>query len=63
MNKRGDSFISPEIYSDSSYSKSYSFSITLATPYGCKEAWYYNIYVYVSNYGRRNLTPFFFSPL
>ena len=42
---RGDSFISPDIYSDSSYSKSYSFSITLATPYGCKEAWYYNIFV------------------
>lgn len=42
---RGDNFIAPEIYNDSSYSKSYNFSITLATPYGCKEAWFYNIYI------------------
>ena len=42
---KGDSFITPEIYDSSSYSKSYNITITLATPYGCKEAWFYNIFV------------------
>ena len=41
----GSNFLTPEIWSSSDYSKSYSFSITLATPYGCREAWYLNIFV------------------
>lgn len=39
----GGNFLVPEIWSDSDYNKSYSFSITLSTPYGCPESWYINI--------------------
>lgn len=39
----GGNFLIPEIWSQSEYNKSYSFSITLSTPYGCPEAWYLNI--------------------
>lgn len=41
----GGNFIAPDIWSDSEYSKSYSFSINLSTPYGNKLSWYLNIYV------------------
>ena len=41
----GSNFLTPEIWSSSDYSKSYSFNMTLATPYGCREAWYLNIFV------------------
>ena len=40
---QGGNFQIPEIYNDSDYSKSYSFSMTLSTPYGSKLAWYINI--------------------
>lgn len=40
---QGGNFQIPEIYSNSSYDKSYSFTMTLATPYGNKLAWYINI--------------------
>lgn len=39
----GGNFLIPEIWQDSDYGKSYSFTITLSTPYGCKESWYLNI--------------------
>ena len=39
----GGNFLIPEIWSQSEYSKNYSFSITLSTPYGCPEAWFLNI--------------------
>lgn len=39
----GGNVMIPEIWSQSEYSKSYSFSITLSTPYGCPEAWFLNI--------------------
>lgn len=39
----GGNFLIPEIWSQSEYSKSYSFSITLSTPYGCPEAWFLNV--------------------
>lgn len=39
----GGNFLIPDIWSSSDYSKNYSFSITLTTPYGCKEAWFLNI--------------------
>lgn len=39
----GGNFLIPEIWSSSEYSKNYSFSITLSTPYGCPEAWFLNI--------------------
>lgn len=39
----GGNFLIPEIWSQSEYNKSYSFTITLSTPYGCPEAWYLNI--------------------
>lgn len=39
----GGNFLLPEIWSDSDYNKSYSFSITLSTPYGNTESWYLNI--------------------
>ena len=39
----GGNFLIPEIWSDSDYSKGYSFSITLSTPYGCAESWFINI--------------------
>jgi hypothetical protein len=39
----GGNFLIPEVWSSSEYTKSYSFSITLSTPYGCPEAWYLNI--------------------
>ena len=41
----GSSFLSPEVWSGSDYSKNYSFSISLSTPYGTKESWYLNIFV------------------
>ena len=40
---QGGNFQIPEVYDDSSYDKNYSFSMTLATPYGNKLAWYINI--------------------
>lgn len=40
---QGGNFQIPEIYSNSSYDKSYSFTMTLATPYGNKLAWYINV--------------------
>ena len=40
---QGGNFQIPEIYSNSSYDKNYSFTMTLATPYGNKLAWYINI--------------------
>ena len=40
---QGGNFEIPEIYNDSDYSKSYSFSMTLSTPYGSKLAWYINV--------------------
>ncbi|MCM1218691.1 MAG: hypothetical protein NC548_29740 [Lachnospiraceae bacterium] len=40
---RGGNFVLPEHYSDSSYSKSYSFSMTLATPYGTKLGHFLNV--------------------
>lgn len=39
----GGNFLIPEIWNSSEYSKNYSFSITLSTPYGCPEAWFLNI--------------------
>ena len=39
----GGNFLVPEIWQNSEYSKSYSFTITLSTPYGCKESWFLNI--------------------
>lgn len=39
----GGNFLIPEIWQNSEYSKSYSFTITLSTPYGCKESWFLNI--------------------
>lgn len=39
----GGNFLIPEIWSDSQYNKSYSFSITLSTPYGNVKSWYINI--------------------
>lgn len=39
----GGNFLIPEIWQDSDYAKSYSFTITLSTPYGCKESWYLNV--------------------
>ena len=39
----GGNFLIPEIWSNSEYNKSYSFSITLSTPYGCKESWFLNV--------------------
>jgi hypothetical protein len=41
----GGNFIAPDIWSDSDYSKSYSFSIILSTPYGNPLSWYLNIWV------------------
>lgn len=41
---QGGNFILPEIWDDSHYDKSgFSFSVTLATPYGGKLAWYINV--------------------
>ncbi len=39
----GGNFMIPEIWSNSEYSKNYSFSITLSTPYGCPESWFLNV--------------------
>jgi hypothetical protein len=39
----GGNFLLPEIWNSSEYSKNYSFSITLSTPYGCPEAWFLNV--------------------
>ena len=39
----GGNFLIPDIWSSSEYAKNYSFSVTLTTPYGCKEAWFLNI--------------------
>ena len=39
----GGNFLIPEVWSNSEYNKNYSFTITLSTPYGCKEAWYLNV--------------------
>ena len=41
----GSNFIVPDVWSDSDYSKSYSFTITLSTPYGTPEARFLNIIV------------------
>ena len=41
----GSNFLTPETWSGSDYGKGYSFSITLATPYGTSEARYLNIMV------------------
>ena len=41
----GSNFLSPEVWGGSDYSKNYSFSISLSTPYGTKESWYLNIFV------------------
>lgn len=41
----GSNFLSPDVWSDSNYGKNYSFTISLSTPYGTKEAWYLNIFV------------------
>lgn len=40
---QGANFMVPEIWSDSSYNRSYSIPITLSTPYGNKLSWYINI--------------------
>lgn len=42
---RGDTMIFPQIYTGSSYSKSYSITITLKTPYGNKYSYYMDILV------------------
>ena len=39
----GGNFIIPEVWSDSAYSKSYSITIPLSTPYGNTLSWYINI--------------------
>ena len=39
----GGNFLIPEIWSQSEYNKSYSFTITLSTPYGNTKSWYTNI--------------------
>lgn len=44
----GSNFVAPDIWSDSEYSKSYSFSLSLATPYGNPVAWYLNMWVPMS---------------
>lgn len=41
----GANFMTPDVWGDTEYGKSYSFSITLSTPYGNKESWYLNVYV------------------
>jgi hypothetical protein len=41
----GSNFLAPDVWGDSEYSKSYSFSLNLNTPYGTKESWYLNIMV------------------
>lgn len=41
----GSNFLAPDIWNDSKYGKNYSFTVSLSTPYGSKEAWYLNIYV------------------
>ena len=41
----GGNFIAPDIWSESEYSKSYSFNINLSTPYGNKLSWFLNIWV------------------
>jgi hypothetical protein len=40
---QGGNFMVPDIWSDSEYNRSYSFSVTLSTPYGNKLSWYLNI--------------------
>lgn len=40
---QGGNLLIPEIWSQSEYAKSYSFTINLTTPYGCPEAWFLNI--------------------
>ena len=39
----GGNFLIPEIWSQSEYNKSYSFTITLSTPYGNVKSWFLNI--------------------
>lgn len=39
----GGNFLIPEIWSQSEYNKSYSFTITLSTPYGNTKSWFLNV--------------------
>lgn len=41
----GSNFIAPDIWDRSNFSKSYSFSLNLATPYGNEESWFLNCWV------------------
>ena len=41
----GSNIIFPELWSDSTYSKSYSFTVDLVSPYGDKESCYLNVIV------------------
>lgn len=42
---KGNNLIIPDIYQNSEYSKSYSFTVHLKTPYGTRFGYYYNIFV------------------
>ena len=42
---RGENIVIPDIYTSSSYEKSYSITINLKSPYGTKLAYYMNIFV------------------
>lgn len=42
---KGEGFLIPDVYTGSSYSKTYSTTIHLKTPYGDKFSWYLNIFV------------------
>lgn len=44
----GSNFVAPDVWSDNEYSKSYSFTISLATPYGNPVSWYLNMWVPMS---------------
>lgn len=42
---KGNNLIIPDIYQSSDYSKSYSFTVHLKSPYGTRFGYYYNIFV------------------
>lgn len=42
---KGNNLIIPDIYQSSEYSKSYSFTVHLKSPYGTRFGYYYNIFV------------------
>lgn len=42
---KGNNLIIPDIYQNSEYSKSYSFTVHLKTPYGTRFGYYYDIFV------------------